>query len=120
MFVTLETSQEPMSRLKLSASSNMNDMSVTLEMSQELMSWLKLSAPSNTPLIFVTPETSHWPMLLPDAVREVAPSNILRMLVTPDRSGVSEAEISRLEAPEAPRIFWPKASSIVDHWMSPH
>jgi len=83
MSVTLETSQEPMSRLKLSAFTNSLDMSRTLEV-------------------------SHSPMLLSEAESEEASSNIWDMLATSDRSGVSLASISRLEAPS-------KASAIDVH-----
>jgi hypothetical protein len=41
MFVTLDTSQDPMSWLKTDASLNIPSISVTLEASQNPMSWFK-------------------------------------------------------------------------------
>ena len=80
---TLETSQLPMSWLKLVAPPNIPDISVTLETSQLPMSWLKLVAEPNIANIVFTLDTSQLPM---SWLKLVAEPNILDISATPETS----------------------------------
>ena len=98
-----------MSPLKEVAPENMDPMSVTDETVQEEMSPLKEVAPENMDPMSVTDETVQEEM---SPLKEVAPENMPLMLATEDRSGLSVALYSMLEAPL-------NADSIVVHPMLP-
>ena len=82
--------------MKLVAFRNIESMSVTLETFHPEMSPLKLVAFRNIESMSVTVETSH-PEMSP--LKLVAFRNIESMSVTPDRSGVSVALYTMLDAP---------------------
>src|SRR6056297_1853180 len=79
MVSTLDTSQSPMSWLKLSATQNIKNMLVTLPVFHPLRSLLKDVAPLNIDSIVVTPETSQDTMFW---LNSPAPENMRFMVVT--------------------------------------